>query len=358
MKKFLVFVIIVGVGGYFAWTRHWFGLGVDSADAAADNGPDEAAASEEDGIGDDLSLDGGGEDGVDDGEAPESDELDAQLAQRLEKADAAWQKVVDAGQDPAGHQQAPSLLAAYTAALRATYNKPALKELQQRLVEERLSPLGERIFFTGVVHEDPDHPYFLHHSVAPGETPGRIGRGYGISEEYVMLLNGIDDPTRLQVGERLKVVRTKEQGFSIHVDKSGYYLDLYICDLFARRYPVGIGAPETPTPTGKAQIDTRAWHPKWTMPDGRVVPYGHPDNILGPIWLRLRPDQIQQAGIGIHGYDGDPEQAVRVKASNGCVRMRNEDAIQLYRVLTRVHYDSQDPDQLLQRSPMWVTIVD
>ncbi len=353
MKKLVVLALIAG-GLWYAWNRGWLGATADDAQ--------DPVASAQDGIaidGDDLQLDTPPQSGND--SQPPANEgqrgsLPPDLAKRMARADAEWKRLVEAGEDPTLHRQAPSLARIYSDALMATYNDPTLASLQRRLIDTRLTPLGDRLFFSRFIPDDPNLPMFVRHIVSSGENPDRIGRQYGMSAEHVMLVNDIDDPRRLRAGDPLKVINVKEDGFFIHVSKSQFTLDFFICGLFARRYPVGIGHPETPTPVGRARIDLREWHPQWTTPEGQVLPYGHPDNILGPVWLRLKQAEINQGGIGIHGFDGDPDQAVRVRGSNGCVRMRNDDAIQVYRMLTRVQYDSNGA--LLQRAPMWVRIVE
>ena len=48
-------------------------------------------------------------------------------------------------------------------------------------------------------------PRFVYHEVQPGEVPGVIAAGYGISVELLMHLNDIADPTNLQIGQRLLI---------------------------------------------------------------------------------------------------------------------------------------------------------
>ncbi len=43
------------------------------------------------------------------------------------------------------------------------------------------------------------------HVVAEGETPWSIAQQYGVSVEELLAVNGIEDPTTIQIGEELKV---------------------------------------------------------------------------------------------------------------------------------------------------------
>ena len=45
----------------------------------------------------------------------------------------------------------------------------------------------------------------IYHTVEKGETLYRIGRVYGVDDKYLARLNGINDPTRLEVGRRIYI---------------------------------------------------------------------------------------------------------------------------------------------------------
>ena len=116
-------------------------------------------------------------------------------------------------------------------------------------------------------------------------------------------------------------------------------MDLYIGGIFARRFEIGHGADETPTPTGTTQITAREFKPQWTDPKtNRVYEYGEPGHILGPVWLAF-DDKIGVNGLGIHGYTGDG-QATGVRASNGCIRMKNDETRLLYKILVRCYIEN------------------
>jgi len=54
-------------------------------------------------------------------------------------------------------------------------------------------------------------------------------------------------------------------------------------------------------------------------------PYSYPQNTLGKWWISLEHDIHH--GIGIHGTN-DPG-SIGSKASNGCVRMLNEEVVEV-----------------------------
>lgn len=113
-------------------------------------------------------------------------------------------------------------------------------------------------------------------------------------------------------------------------------LDLYSGNDFVKEYPVAIGKPSTPTPMGSFSIINKEVDPIWMPPrKGYVVPSG-PDNPLGYRWMGFLPL------YGIHGTNAP--WAIGLAVSNGCVRMHEEDAEELFNIVdygtpVRVTYD-------------------
>lgn len=94
----------------------------------------------------------------------------------------------------------------------------------------------------------------------------------------------------------------------------------------AKIYPIAVGKPETPTPTGIYHIITK------------VV---NPGGVLGTRWMGL---DIPNGPYGIHGtFQPD---SIGKAISNGCIRMYNEDIEELFsqvRVGTTVAIESNAP---------------
>ncbi|HEV3254051.1 MAG TPA: L,D-transpeptidase [Candidatus Acidoferrales bacterium] len=86
-------------------------------------------------------------------------------------------------------------------------------------------------------------------------------------------------------------------------------------------YRVAVGAPESPSPTGRFTIEQRLTNPTYYAP-GTIIPPG-PTNPLGPRWIGLN-----LRGYGIHGTN-QPSSIGR-DASHGCIRMRNSDVEELF----------------------------
>ena len=93
-----------------------------------------------------------------------------------------------------------------------------------------------------------------------------------------------------------------------------------------RAYRVAIGMREYPTPQGSFSITHIEWNPWWIPPDRdwarheRVTPPGT-GNPMGKVKLYFRP---------LYFLHGTPlVSSIGSAASHGCVRMRNDDAIDL-----------------------------
>lgn len=91
-----------------------------------------------------------------------------------------------------------------------------------------------------------------------------------------------------------------------------------------RSYRVAVGARSTPSPRGRFTISTRISNPTWYHP-GKVVGPGK-DNPVGTRWVGL-----DRKGYGIHGTN-DPGSIGRA-ASHGCIRMRNRDVEELFKLV-------------------------
>jgi lipoprotein-anchoring transpeptidase ErfK/SrfK len=344
MRSFVI-LLILAAGGWFGW--RWYSDRQAAAKLAADQaaaaqhatevppapapGPTPTAQQPATGI---IPAD-----------APIPPELKAEY----DRAEGIWQQVVASGANPVGTAKAPLLDHLYSDVLQGVYNKPGQKTFELKLIAERLTPLGDSLFFSKTPFPDDESGLFESHEVQPGENPDAIARKYGMSRELLNRLRGRDpNDSRLGAGDRLKVVKIKEKGgFLLHVDKSDYYLDCYVGGAFARRYPISHGAPETPTPTGKTHLTGRELNPSWTNPkNGKVYGPDDPENILGKVWMAFSPDGIDKNGLGIHGYTG-PNPKMQAQVSNGCIRLDTPQAQELFQTLA-------NPD----RSPTAVELAD
>ncbi|MEM6520299.1 MAG: L,D-transpeptidase family protein [Cyanobacteria bacterium P01_D01_bin.71] len=91
-------------------------------------------------------------------------------------------------------------------------------------------------------------------------------------------------------------------------------------------FPVAIGAPGTPTPTGQFEIFQMVEDPVWQSPwTGEIFEPGA-NSALGLRWIGFA-----EMSNGIIGFHGTPTvSSIGQAASNGCVRLSNEDVLALF----------------------------
>lgn len=91
-------------------------------------------------------------------------------------------------------------------------------------------------------------------------------------------------------------------------------------------YPVAIGRPSAPTPTGEFRVFEMLKDPSWQNPTTGEVESPGEDGSLGTRWIGFA-----NLPNGVIGFHGTPNRASIGRAvSHGCVRMRNEDAEALF----------------------------
>jgi len=114
----------------------------------------------------------------------------------------------------------------------------------------------------------------------------------------------------------------------IIVDLGDLHLYLYRDGKLVRSYPVAVGQPAYPTPTGTYAVVDMQMNPTWLPPnsdwakDAKPIPPGA-TNPLGTRWIGT-----SAPGVGIHGTPDDA--SIGSYASHGCIRMHIPDAEDLY----------------------------
>ncbi len=166
-------------------------------------------------------------------------------------------------------------------------------------------------------------------TIKPGDTLLGIALANNTTMEAVRRANGLpQDETVIHPGQTFRVYRGS---WTIKVDKSKFRLYLYDSGRLFKVYTIGIGRQDR-TPEGTFEIGVKQPRPAWYY-KGRKYDYGNPENILGTRWMALNPTGSTSKdlkGYGIHGTN-DPS-VVGKAASNGCVRMRNEDVDELFAI--------------------------
>jgi lipoprotein-anchoring transpeptidase ErfK/SrfK len=163
------------------------------------------------------------------------------------------------------------------------------------------------------------NPFFL---FAPFQPPAQ--------PQYEESLPGTDyqSPTRLH--RQVVDYRTGEAPGTIIIDTPNTYLYLVLGNGKALRYGIGVGR-EGFTWSGKETISKKGEWPDWTPPAEMIArqPYlprymaGGPGNPLG-----ARAMYLGNTVYRIHGTN-DPS-TIGHQVSSGCIRLTNEDVIDLY----------------------------
>ena len=317
----LLILIVLAVAGFFAWK--WM-----AAPSPTDAPPQPPVATGENPGGTPPVQTGFGV-------APAAQPLPAELKGAYDQAEALWAELSKNGGNPTVAAKAPLLDKLYGTVLKGIYNNASQKDLELKIIADRLTPLGDMLFFSKARFADDETGTFVMHQVNPGESPDAIAKKYGMPHELLNRMRGRDSgDSRLSQGDALKVVNVREKGGNfLHIDKSDFYIDCYIAGLFARRYVISHGADESPTPIGLTKLTDRVLNPAWTDPKTKEVYLPEdPRNILGKVWMKFDAAGLGQDGLGIHGYTG-PNPKMQARVSNGCVRLDTPQAQELYQLL-------------------------
>lgn len=99
-------------------------------------------------------------------------------------------------------------------------------------------------------------------------------------------------------------------GSHILINLATRRLSYFEGDRRVNTYPVGVGKPSTPTPTGSYSVIEKVMYP---------------GGALGTRWMGL---SIPGGNYGIHGTNNPP--SIGGYVSNGCIRMYNQDVEELF----------------------------
>jgi lipoprotein-anchoring transpeptidase ErfK/SrfK len=162
-----------------------------------------------------------------------------------------------------------------------------------------------------------DHPIELidrsaEYRVVAGDTLSSIGARRGVEPRLIAAANRLDPGALLRVGQRLRIESRHLAGYrladGIVINLPQRMLFLFRQSRVAGAWPVAVGRPDWPTPTGAFTVISLERDKTWYVPlsiqnemrrEGRpvltrVAP--GPDNPLGRHWIGL-----SLPAIGIHG---------------------------------------------------------
>lgn len=107
-------------------------------------------------------------------------------------------------------------------------------------------------------------------------------------------------------------------------------------------YSVAVGKPNHPTPAGEFRIRRVIWNPRWVPPKAgwakgkKPRGPGDPANPMGRVKMFF-----QEPDYYIHGTNN--EQSLGGAESHGCIRMANEDVVQLAQLVMEHGGEPREP---------------
>jgi len=182
------------------------------------------------------------------------------------------------------------------------------------------------------------------YTVQPGDYLIKIGARFGAEATSLARDNGLKYEALLKPGQRLTVnnqhivPEVRQDGLLINLPQRMLYY--FRSSHLVAAYPVGLGKPSWPTPTGEFSVIDKTANKTWLIPksiqeemrrEGQIVktevPPG-PDNPLGKHWLGL-----SLSSIGIHGTIAPA--SVYHFQSHGCIRLHPDDIQALFAQIER-----------------------
>jgi lipoprotein-anchoring transpeptidase ErfK/SrfK len=208
---------------------------------------------------------------------------------------------------------------------------------EARAAKQEMRALNEKIVYSrNILAGDPWCETF---AVPRGGVLEMIAKRFRMTPELLMKINGISNPKRIQINQKLKVIKGPLHAV---VDKSDFTLDVYFGapggpgSMYLTTFRVGLGKDNS-TPTGKwlVEPDKKLKNPKYHSARGQgVIEADDPRNPLGEYWIALQGvegDAVGKDSYGIHGTI-EPE-TIGTMASQGCIRLKAEDIEQVYSML-------------------------
>ncbi|MCS6812733.1 MAG: L,D-transpeptidase [Cyanobacteria bacterium] len=156
-------------------------------------------------------------------------------------------------------------------------------------------------------------------SVVVFSTAGHVGAQQKLSTTAANIQTGNPMPT-LHIGAML--------GNTTHLVVRRSYRRVYVYrgGILQASYPIAVGKPGWETPIGTYRVFSKEVNPVFkSFRSGQIIPPG-PDNPLGARWIGIWTDGRTQ--LGFHGTN--EENLIGQAVSHGCIRMLNQDVVELY----------------------------
>lgn len=178
------------------------------------------------------------------------------------------------------------------------------------IIPEKLY-VGQKICIPQPKSENPGCPTMNYYVIQKGDTLPAIAKIFNVTVQQLINANPGINPNALYVGQVI-CIPVVPSSVRIIVSIAAKTLSLYRDGRLVKSYPVATGKPTTPTPRGTFTIINKQVNP------------GGP---FGTRWMGL-----SQPHYGIHGTNNPA--SIGTAASNGCIRMYNEDVNELFNLVS------------------------
>lgn len=225
------------------------------------------------------------------------------------------------------------------ALLSRVLRDPGLSHAEANLVRDELTEINNHLVFGRVV--DPSDPITEEYVVRAGDSLSRIASRRELATHWRLIqrVNGLSDPSRIRLDQRLKLVRGP---FHAVVTKGDFRMDIWHGPpsdpsrwVYIRSFDVGLGEDDG-TPLGQFVVSAnKLENPGWVNPRNPRERYepNDPNNPIGNFWLGL--DGLGEyesiTGYGIHGTI-EPSSIGR-SMSMGCIRLGDDDIALVFELL-------------------------
>lgn len=194
------------------------------------------------------------------------------------------------------------------------YNVPNLSGEQRSELLSRLDPLAREVIYSK------RHLLEQAHRVGQNETLIEIAQRYNVPWQLLANINQIEDPITVLPGTELKVVRGP---FRAEVNLSIKELTLFLGDLYAGRFAVGVGSDPPPRP-GTFTVQDKQTARTYYDGAGSPIPANSPNNPYGNAWIDLGGQ------VCIHGSPSTTH-----PTEQGCISVAADYADDLYGILSQ-----------------------
>jgi lipoprotein-anchoring transpeptidase ErfK/SrfK len=195
---------------------------------------------------------------------------------------------------------------------------------------------GARAFLEGIassMNQDPQDAELDYSSGWVKFVDAREGRRVNVTDSHVAMMKALRSgaatvPLKVKVTKPEKTTGDFDQVLLVRIGENKLYL--YEDQKITHEWTVATGQPEYMTPTGLFEVELKRYMPTWVNPApdtwGADMPAMIPPGPGNPLGVRA----INWTAPAIRFHGTSATYSLGYNASHGCVRMSNEDVIELY----------------------------